>query len=150
MKLFTWKPPWYAAGLAFECEHCGRCCAGPEEGYVWVTPQEIVEIARFLELPPEQVQRWYVRKVRRRFSIVEREDNKDCIFLSADAGGGAEKGCLIYPVRPGQCRSWPFWPQNISNPDAWAIAGARCRGINRGKLHSLEEIERLREAGRQK
>ena len=47
MKVFARDsgPLWYAGGLAFECGQCGRCCAGPEEGYVWATEDEIADIA---------------------------------------------------------------------------------------------------------
>ena len=41
----TASTKWYAAGLHFGCEVCGRCCAGPGEGYIWVTKPEIELIA---------------------------------------------------------------------------------------------------------
>ena len=40
------EKPWYASGLAFECTQCGDCCSGPEEGYVWVTPEEPSRVFR--------------------------------------------------------------------------------------------------------
>ncbi len=146
MKIFSAKAPWYAAGLAFECIHCGQCCAGPEEGYVWVTQEEIAQIAEHLSVPVSQVHRECVRKVRRGYSLVERADSKDCIFLKHSPEG--DNNCMIYPVRPRQCRTWPFWNANLSNPDAWAQAATRCGGINRGKLHSCDEIEANRNATR--
>ena len=38
--------PWYRDGLAFSCTRCGACCTGGP-GYVWVSPEEIEELARF-------------------------------------------------------------------------------------------------------
>jgi Fe-S-cluster containining protein len=136
------KTPWYAAGLSFACLRCGRCCAGPEEGYVWVTPQEIAAIAGHLGIPEPQVQQTCVRRVGGGFSLRERVGNRDCIFLGADGG----PGCAIYPVRPTQCRTWPFWPVNLRTPDAWTRAGERCPGINHGRQVDFDEIQAKRDA----
>lgn len=144
MKLFGSKPPWYVAGLAFECTGCGRCCAGPEEGYVWATDEEIQRIARFLGLSESATRSRYVRKVGRRRSLKENKANNDCIFLSDPQDGGRK--CAIYPVRPVQCRTWPFWPANLRSSEAWGYAALRCPGINRGDIHPLEEIEHKRDA----
>ena len=37
----------------------------------------------------------------------------DCVFLKEDPERG-RKTCSIYPVRPLQCRTWPFWPENLA------------------------------------
>lgn len=144
MKLFTRKSPWYTAGLAFECSGCGTCCAGPDEGYVWVTNDEISSIAEHLGIPRKEMMQKYVRKVRSRYSLIERTDNRDCIFLNPDPDGG--KGCSVYSVRPTQCRTWPFWPANLRNSESWILAGLRCKGINRGQLHECEQIEAAKKA----
>lgn len=140
MKVFTKKQPWYAGGLAFECLGCGGCCAGPGEGYVWVTPEEISAIAEFMGVAEAEVRQKYVREVGSRLSLIERSDNRDCIFLQADGKGG--RNCRIYSVRPVQCRTWPFWPGNIEDAEAWCLAGRRCPGINRGPVHDINEIHR--------
>ena len=144
MKLFARKTSWYEAGLAFECAECGVCCAGPVEGYVWVTDKEIAAIAEHLAITDEQMRRKYVRRVHGRSSLVEKNLGKDCIFLRPR--GPDARGCAIYPVRPLQCRTWPFWPSNIESPDTWALAQIKCRGINRGKLHTCDEIDAKRNA----
>lgn len=135
--------PWYVSGLAFECAGCGRCCAGPAEGYVWATDEEIAAMADHLGLAEQQCRRTYVRKVGKRFSLKERKPSKDCVFLHELTDGG--RGCGVYPVRPAQCRTWPFWPQNLTTPDCWARAGLRCRGINRGEVRTSDEIQRIRD-----
>mgnify|MGYP000017521560 FL=1 len=132
--------PWYINGLAFECLQCGNCCAGPAEGYVWVTQEDIVRIAEYLGISEKEMRRRYVRKVGGRFSLVEQKKTKDCIFLENSKNG--RRRCLIYPVRPIQCQTWPFWPMNLIDPDAWCQAGKRCPGINRGNIHDYEEIKR--------
>lgn len=90
------------------------------------------------------MRRKYVRKIGRRFSLVERSDNNDCIFLTLKADGG--KHCRIYPARPAQCMTWPFWPSNLTSPQSWALVSLRCGGINRGTIHSCDEIEAKRKA----
>lgn len=138
------KTPWYAAGLRFGCLCCGRCCAGPGAGYVWVTAEEIAAIADHLGVSLEQMHQTYVRRVGDQWSLRERSDNRDCLFLSPP--GPAGRVCSIYAVRPAQCRTWPFWPDNLRGPDSWAYVGARCGGINRGELFSLQEIQARRDA----
>jgi uncharacterized protein len=135
------KTTWYAAGLHFECTGCGDCCSGPGEGYIWVTRPEIELIARHLKMTPGQLRHKYLRRVGLRTSIIEHSTTKDCIFLHTVDG---KKQCAIYPVRPSQCRSWPFWPDNISSPSAWNKAGVRCLGINRGRHYRAEQIERIK------
>ena len=144
MGLLMRKSPWYQAGLAFGCMQCGRCCSGPEEGYVWAGKDEIATIAKHLEMTTPQMREQYVRRVGRRESLVEQNVSNDCIFLIPDDQG--QKTCRIYPVRPRQCRTWPFWPSNLSSPVDWADAQRRCGGINRGIVHSCDDIEAKRKA----
>jgi Fe-S-cluster containining protein len=139
---------WYAGGLAFECSRCGRCCAGPEEGFVWISEPEIEALTKHLKMPIEHFRRVYLRREGRRYTIVENARTKDCIFLRRDPSTssgpspstGSGPRCSIYDLRPSQCRTWPFWPSNLRDPDCWSTAAQRCRGINRGPLHTLDEI----------
>jgi Fe-S-cluster containining protein len=135
------KKPWYAAGLHFECMQCGRCCSGPDQGYIWVTRPEVALIAEHLKITPGKVRERYLKRVGLRTTIIEQTGTNDCVFLRTVEGG---KKCVIYPVRPSQCRSWPFWPSNLSHPGAWSKAAQKCPGINRGRCYSFEEIERLK------
>lgn len=133
------KPQWYVAGLAFECTQCGRCCSGPEEGYIWLSDDEITRISLFLGITAEQFRRTCARKVGGRYTIIEQKPSNDCWFLKRDADGA--KRCSIYSLRPSQCRTWPFWPGNIADSDSWAYAAERCPGVNRGKMFTPEEVE---------
>jgi len=136
---------WYIAGLHFECMQCGACCAGPDEGYIWVTKPEIALIGKYLNEPAEQLWGKYIKRMGKRATILEKPVSKDCIFLTNTDG---KLGCAIYPVRPNQCRTWPFWQDNLATADHWKLASLKCRGINRGKLYSFEEIETLRKQKR--
>ena len=130
---------WYHGGLAFACQGCGGCCSGPEEGYVWVTAKDIKKMAELLGLNEADFRNQYVRRIGRRYSLKEKEPNKDCVLLS-DTNGNA-KQCLVYSIRPVQCRTWPFWKENLSSRRAWDYAAQNCTGLNRGKWFSPEQIQ---------
>jgi len=89
------------------CDSCGGACCTGESGYIWVKYQEIEKIADFLELTIEEFATIYLRKVKHRYSIIEKQLSKDdfaCIFFDNN-----KKQCIIYPVRPLQCQTFPFW-----------------------------------------
>ena len=139
MSFFDGKTPWYVSGLAFDCQGCGGCCAGPEEGYVWLSDEETVAIAKFLGIAETEMRDKYVRRVSQRLSLREKKPSRDCVFLESDDQG--QRKCSIYSVRPMQCRTWPYWPQNLTHPESWVAAGMRCPGVNRGEMLSFNEIE---------
>ena len=135
------KAFWYAAGLHFQCCNCGQCCSGPDEGYIWVNKQEVEAIADYLKITTEQLRRKYLKRVRLRTTIIEQPVSMDCIFLRKVGG---QKTCVIYPVRPKQCRTWPFWSDNLKSPNTWNRTAQKCDGINHGRLYPFEEIEKIR------
>jgi Fe-S-cluster containining protein len=128
---------WYQAGLRFECKACGSCCTGAP-GYVWVGPKEAEKIASFLQISVTEFHVRFTRVVSGRISLKELA-NGDCIFFDPES-----RRCRIYPARPIQCQTWPFWNSNLVNREAWREVADRCPGCNSGRLFSVEEIERLR------
>jgi len=128
--------PWYAQGLRFACQGCGRCCGGGP-GYVWMNEREMAAMADFFGLPVEAFRRRYVRRLWRGRSLREKS-NYDCVLLDGN------RRCTAYDVRPLQCRIWPFWPSNLRTPDAWREAAGRCPGIGCGPLYTYEQMESLR------
>jgi Fe-S-cluster containining protein len=65
-------------------------------------------------------------------------ENGSCIFLQDDMK------CQIYPARPFQCLSFPFWHMNLENKNAWAKVKEDCVGFSthlRGHFYTLAEIE---------
>ncbi|HXE52445.1 MAG TPA: YkgJ family cysteine cluster protein [Tepidisphaeraceae bacterium] len=156
--------PWYAGGLQFTCTQCGNCCTGGP-GYVWISEEEVQRLAEFFKLSVPEVLRKYCRTIRGRISLKERRmpnGNYDCIFLkelTAETKSNDRQlepgepipttryGCAIYPVRPLQCRTWPFWETNLSGREMWDFAAGRCPGMNSGsRKFTREQIESLRNA----
>ena len=129
--------PWYADGLRFACTQCGNCCSGAP-GYVWVDDEDIQRIAAYVGLAPEQFQRRHVRRAGRGRSLLERPGG-DCEFL--ERRGDGKTACRIHPVRPMQCRTWPFWKSNLSSQAAWHETARHCPGMDAGELHAVTVIQ---------
>lgn len=125
---------WYEEGLKFQCTQCGKCCTG-SPGYTWITEDEIAACAAYLEMTPEEFGKKYLRKVGNKWALLEMPGNYDCVFLK-------NKKCRIYPVRPSQCRTYPFWHQNLTSKEAWLQAASFCEGIGQGEPVPAEEIEK--------
>jgi len=123
--------PWYRDGLAFECQRCRGCCRG-EPGFVWVSAREISALAAELGMGEDDLRGKYCREIGGRTSLRERPDG-DCVLLGPE-------GCLAYESRPTQCRTFPFWPENLRRPSDWERTGIDCPGLDRGRVHSLAEI----------
>jgi Fe-S-cluster containining protein len=111
---------------------CGHCCTGAP-GFVWVNDDEIQALADFLHEPVDVTTELHTRVTSRGRSLRERA-NGDCIFYDRSAG------CTIYPVRPRQCRTWPFWESNVETPADWRHTCSICPGSGQGDLISPEEI----------
>ena len=128
------EDPWYQDGLRFRCTRCGNCCTGAP-GFVWVEPEEIDAIAEFKSENRGEFEAMFTRLVFGERSLREKA-NGDCIFYDR------REGCTIYPVRPKQCRTWPFWKSNVKTPGAWEQTCKVCPGSGQGELISAEEITR--------
>jgi Fe-S-cluster containining protein len=130
---------WYAKGLQFACTSCGLCCKGPDPGWVIVDEVDILRLLEATGLEIKEFGRKYLRQVtvdgKRVLSLVEKR-NHDCVFWEDSVG------CQVYMDRPQQCRSWPFWPENLKTKVAWEGA-SWCPGLDKGKRYTFKEIERM-------
>jgi Fe-S-cluster containining protein len=129
------EKPWYADGLRFECTGCGNCCKSRGEySTVYLMQADVDAMAAqlgmtdkvFLETHCEGEEGW----------TVLRSSTDRCRFLASD------NTCEVYDARPMQCRTWPFWEENLSDRATWEGPLAEdCPGIGQGQRHSAEEIQ---------
>jgi Fe-S-cluster containining protein len=106
------------------CTACqGKCCNG-ESGNVFVNRKEIQAISDFLGIETSRFIEKYLVKISYRFSIreIKTDGNYACIFFDTQ-----RKGCSIYPARPNQCRSFPFWSYFRDRPEE---AARECPGVS--------------------
>jgi len=125
--------------LRFECQPgCTKCCE--QQGFVYVTEDDIVRIAEYLQLTAEAFEQRYVYRTKnlRRLRVPR---HAQCEFL-------AEGGCSIHAVKPTQCRTFPFWPELVETWRAWHETGAWCPGIGKGELVNIELIQSTAEVMR--
>ncbi|CAN5567046.1 YkgJ family cysteine cluster protein [soil metagenome] len=149
------EKPWYADGLEFTCQTCGNCCTGGP-GYVWMTPEEVAKLAIHLNLSVDETMEKHCRIIGKRVSLNEIRNaagEYDCVFLvdkkikGPDGVMQTKRVCGVYPVRPLQCRTWPFWDGNLKSEKAWDHAAERCHGMAvGGRKFTLEQIEQIRTA----
>lgn len=140
LKVVNDDKPWYKEGLRFECTGCGQCCTG-EPGAVWISKEEVLLMAKHFGLSVMQFESRYVDNIKGRYALRERQNptnpkNYDCVFLK-------DNKCSVYELRPKQCRTFPWWKDNLKDEVAWNATAKRCEGINKNaRLFSLEEIQK--------
>jgi hypothetical protein len=84
----------------YHCTRCGNCCKWP--GIVRLTEADIAAMADHLGLSEARFIAEYTQLSPERNGLVltDREDGA-CVMLEGD------NRCRVYPVRPGQCRTFP-------------------------------------------
>ncbi len=130
---------WFEEGASFRClgTECGDCCSGKRgPGAVWLSDEDVKQLAEHLGLSPHKLRRRYLRRLNGRASLRERA-NFDCIFHRPG------RGCSIYDARPLQCRTYPFWGRIVVSRRTWEIEAEICPGIDHDDTrHSGDEIRR--------
>lgn len=130
---------WYEEGLPFTCTACGNCCKSRGEySHVYLREEEVTAIARHLEMDPVEFVRTQVRVEDGWISLLP--GLPQCQFLD-DAGR-----CKVYPVRPVQCRTWPFWDINLDQKTWTEEVNATCPGSRDGALHGADVVDAIAKA----
>jgi Fe-S-cluster containining protein len=120
--------------LRFACSGCGACCSGGPDYHVYLDPREAERIRRHLGLSGAWFRRRYLRRTSEGELILSHGGADRCVFLRPD------NRCGIYPVRPLQCRTYPFWPEIMRSRAAWRREALRCEGIDRVAVVPLAKI----------
>lgn len=125
----------WAEGIRFQCQGSGKCCLSRGTyGYVYLTLKDRQRLAKVHHITTTKFTRTYCDKTGGYFHLKHPE--KDCSFLEG-------KRCGVYEARPAQCRTWPFWPENM-NARAWKRdVVAFCPGVGKGRLYTAKEISGL-------
>lgn len=122
--------------IGFSCTRCGDCCrhGAGDDNLVMVFPKEIRAISEFSGLDLTDVAEPYPDTVALpgnrivTFGRVLRRFCGECRFLSCSF-------CLVYPVRPSICRTYPFMLEGSE------LRVYPCRGL--GKPISREGAVRI-------
>jgi len=129
-------PYYQRTPLRFHCTGCGACCTGGVDHYVAVTAGEQNAIRAFLGLTVAWFRRRYLEHDADGTPGIRLNADGRCPFL------GADNRCHVYPVRPRQCRTYPWWPELVEHRRDWEREAKRCEGMNHGPVVPLAVIER--------
>jgi Fe-S-cluster containining protein len=133
MKSLSNRPYFFDRGIHFECRRCGACCTG-DPGIVYADKNEAMRIAEYFCIEFSFFADTYLYPLRAGYGVREYSDGR-CYFY--------DSGCTIYPVRPHQCRTYPFWFENLRSIKKWKRMSETCPGIGCGTLYSKEKILKI-------
>jgi len=126
--------------FCFECTACSFCCSGAP-GYVWLSREDLDRLLTYLELEQAAFIQNYCRWIKtgegKALSLQEKKSGEatyDCIFLKHGK-------CSVYPARPLQCRTYPFWSEIVTTKKGWEEESHSCPGIGRGSSVPRKQIE---------
>lgn len=115
--------------MRFECQPgCTACCT--QKGFVYLTEEDLVRIARYLGMTPEDFEKRFVYRTAKHRRLRTPRAVR-CHFLR-------EGGCSIHAVKPTQCRIFPYWPELVDSEKQWYKTAAWCPGIGKGELIQIE------------
>ena len=126
---------WWSAGIQFECQGSGKCCVSRGEyGYVYLTLKDRRALAKHFKIPTRSFTMKYCERDRGVFWMLK-GFSEACVFLKG-------KQCGVYEARPTQCRTWPFWPENMSAKNWKTNVADFCPGVGKGKVWQEAEIRK--------
>jgi uncharacterized protein len=122
--------------IHFSCQGSGNCCVSRGSyGYVYLSKKDIKELSEFTELKVNDFISLYCEQTDGFTHFKEKKINGDCQFL-------VNKKCSIYKARPTQCRTWPFWEENM-NSKVWNNEISNfCPGIGKGNKVDIRDIKK--------
>lgn len=100
-------------------------------GYVYLTEDDLRNAATHLGMTAAAFEAKYVYRTRH-MRRLRKPRASQCHFLG-------EGGCSIHPVKPVQCRLFPFWPELVESRREWRTTGRWCPGIGQGPLIQIGE-----------
>ena len=110
--------------ISHECNHCGKCCQ--RRGEVSLTPLDVYNISRYLQLTPKEFVESYC-DIGNGFDVQIRctnESDRTCIFFDRDINRSSY--CRIYNVRPMTCYLYPLKSRPESKNSFFIDSSAHC------------------------
>ena len=125
----------YQKGIHFECQGSSNCCVSRGTyGFVYLSKKDLIRVSRFTKLKISDFIKLYCDKTNGFTHLKEKNKNGNCLFLE-------KKKCSIYKARPTQCRSWPFWSENMESKVWNNDISKFCPGIGKGEIISKKAIK---------
>tara|TARA_B100000579_G_scaffold261300_1_gene215321 strand:- start:71 stop:529 length:459 start_codon:yes stop_codon:yes gene_type:complete len=128
----------YKKGIKFKCQGSGNCCVSRGSyGFVYLSDIDLKRFSKYFKISIKKFKEKYCQITDGFIHLSEKyKINGNCIFLK-------DKKCTVYNSRPTQCRTWPFWNENM-NAKVWnEDIAINCPGIGKGKLIKSKTIERF-------
>ena len=102
-----------------------------------LSKKDLLKLSKHFNLKELDFLKKYCTKKEGYIHLKELKKNKgNCIFLE-------KKRCSVYKSRPIQCRTWPFWNENM-NAKTWNNdISLNCPGIGKGKIVTQKTILKM-------
>lgn len=124
---------WEEEPVRFECQQgCFKCCMKP--GVVYFDQDDVNQAAHYMGLDPSEFKKKYRLRKFQGYWEMEVEEGSSCRFLTF-------QGCSIHPVKPKQCRAYPFWKEHLTSKNYWTLVAGFCPGIGEGPPVPAEKIK---------
>jgi len=144
--------------VRFECIKCGECCR--QAGLiVTVTGRDVVRLSSTLGMAAPDLLRaldFYVlpengnapkglrdtpllrTESGKAYMALRKVESGDCIFLK-------DNQCMIHPIRPFVCRTFPFVFRDVAGTVKWGFSSMKaiCPGIGEGSEVTEQELVEL-------
>ena len=126
----------FKKSIHFQCQGSSNCCVSRGSyGYVYLSKKDAKNLSLNFRMKVNDFLKKYCDKTNGFTHLKENKRNKQCQFLK-------DKRCSVYKARPTQCRTWPFWKENM-NAKVWNNEISKfCPGIGKGKLISQVKIKK--------
>ena len=127
----------YKNGIQFQCQGSSNCCVSRGSyGYVYLSEKDINRLSKFMKLSTGNFIKLYCDMTDGYNHLKEINKNGECQFL-------INKKCTVYKARPNQCRTWPFWKENM-NAKKWNNEIKKfCPGVGKGKTYDVKTIDKF-------
>ena len=123
-------------GINFKCQGSANCCISRGSyGFVYLSRKDIKRLSKHKNIDTKKFISKYCQKTNGFLHLKEKQKNGHCLFLD-------KKKCTVYIARPTQCRTWPFWKENM-NVKIWNEEVLKfCPGVGMGKIINRNKIKK--------